>query len=41
MSVVSSNPNLLNRPNDLIIEDITLVIPSGAGDPDKISLNIL
>ena len=38
MSVVSSNPNLLNRPNDLIIEDITLVIPSGAGDPDKISL---
>ena len=38
MSVVSSNPNLLNRPNDLIIEDITLVIPSGAGDAEKLSL---
>ena len=38
MSVVSSNPNLLNRPNDLIIEDIILVIPSGAGDAEKISL---
>ena len=26
MSVVSSNPNLLNRPNDLIIEDIILSV---------------